>query len=62
MQKILPCLSLLVSYIMKNSNNAEKLNELGEKAVYLKLYKRKYILLSCTKFNYFKKIKTKIFL
>ena len=61
-KKILPCVSLLVSYIIKKSNQVGKVNQFGKKAVPLKLYKTKYILLSYTKFNYFKKITTKIFL
>ena len=61
-KKIFPCVSLSVSYIMKKSNQAAKVTELSKKAVSLKLYKTKYILQSCTKLNYFKKITTKIFL
>ena len=62
MQKILPCVSLLVSCKMKNPNEAGKFNEFGKIATYSKLYKRKYIKLSYSKFDYFKKITTKIFL
>ena len=61
-KKIFPCVSLSVSYIMKKSNQAAKVTELSKKAVSLKLYKTKYILQRCTKFNYFKKVRTKIFL
>ena len=61
-QKILPCVSLLVYYIMKKSNQAAKVNEFGKKVVCLQLYKTKYILQICIKFNYFKNIATKIFL
>ena len=61
-KKILPSVSLLVSYIMKKSNEAGKVKKFSKKAVSLKLYKTKYILLSYTKFNYFEKIRTKIFL
>ena len=32
-KKILPCVSLLVSYINKKSNEAGKVNEFGKKAV-----------------------------
>ena len=58
----MPCISLLVSYLMKKPNNAGKVNEFGKKTVSLKLYKTRYILLSCTKFNSFNQITTKIFL
>ena len=61
-KKIFPCVSLSVSNIMKKSNEAGRVNEFSKKALSLKLYKTKYILLSCTKFNYFKKITTEIFL
>ena len=61
-KKILPCVSLLVSYIIKKSNQVGKVNQFGKKAVPLKLYRTKYILLSCTKFNCFKRITTKILL
>ena len=47
----MPSLSLLVSYIMKKSNEGGKVDEVGKKAVYLKPYKTKYMLRSCTKFN-----------
>ena len=39
-KKILPCVPLLVSYIMKKSNKAWKVNGLGKKTVYLKRYKK----------------------
>ena len=44
---------------MKKPSNAGKVNEFGKKTVSLKLYKKEYILLSRTKFNYFKNITIK---
>ena len=39
-KKILPCVPLLVSYTMKKSNKAGKVNGFSKKTVYLKRYKR----------------------
>ena len=62
MEKLLPCVSLLVSCIMKKSKEKGKLYKLGKKTVYWKPYNMKYIIISCSKFNCLKKIETKIFL
>ena len=55
MEKLLPCVSLLVSCIMKKSKEKGKLYKLGKKTVYWKPYNMKYIIISCRKIKLFEK-------